>query len=67
MSTKSSTHETYGTLRKMAYCTKGCAEIHIQRPFFDNGKGIRETLVLKIQMVNTCFNTPSTHSYCNNG
>jgi hypothetical protein len=61
MSTKSYIHEMYGTLKKMSFCTKGCAEIHIQRPFFDIEKGIWKILRLKIQMVYTCFGAPSTH------
>jgi hypothetical protein len=40
MFTKSHIHETYGTWTKMTFCTKGYAEIHIQRPFFDIEKGI---------------------------
>jgi hypothetical protein len=44
MSTKSHIHETYGTL---SFCTKGYAEIHIQRPFFDIEKGIWKILKLK--------------------
>jgi hypothetical protein len=34
-------------LRKTSFCTKGYAEIHIQRPFFDIEKGIWKILVLK--------------------
>jgi hypothetical protein len=40
MSTKSHIHETYETLEKMSFCTKGYAEIHIQRPLFDNKNSI---------------------------
>jgi hypothetical protein len=40
MSTKSHIHERYGTLKKTSFCTKGYAEIHIQRPFFDNKNSI---------------------------
>jgi hypothetical protein len=61
MSTKSYIHEMYGTLKKMSFCTKGCAEIHIQRPFFDIEKGIWKILRLKIQMVCSCFGAPSTN------
>jgi hypothetical protein len=43
----------------MSFCTKGYAEIHIQRPFFD--KGIWKILRLEIQMVCSCFGAPSTH------
>jgi hypothetical protein len=34
MSTKFHIHKTYGTLKKTSFCTKGYAEIYIQRPFF---------------------------------
>jgi hypothetical protein len=51
----------YGTMRKTSFCTKRYAEIHIQRPFFDIEKGIWKILVLKIQMVCTCFGVPSIH------
>jgi hypothetical protein len=60
MATKSHTHKTHGTLRILSFCTKGHAEIHIQRPFFDIEKGIWKILVLKIKMVCTCFGVPST-------
>jgi hypothetical protein len=36
MSSKSHTHKRCGTLRKKSFFTRGYAEIHIQRPFFDN-------------------------------
>jgi hypothetical protein len=49
MSTKSHTHRRCGTLRKKLFSTRGYAEIHIQRPFFDNKKGIQKTVGLKIQ------------------
>jgi hypothetical protein len=29
----------------------------MQRPFFDNKKGIQKIVVLKIQMLKTCFGT----------
>jgi hypothetical protein len=61
MSTKSHIHETYGTLRKMPFCTKGYAEIHMERLFFDNEKGIWKILALKIHTIGTCFGAPSTH------
>jgi hypothetical protein len=63
MSTKSHIHETYGTLKKMSFCTKGYAEIHIQRPFFDNKNSIWKILELKIQMMET-FSSAS--SICRN-
>jgi hypothetical protein len=28
-------------LRKKSFSARGCAEIHIQRPFFDNKKDIK--------------------------
>jgi hypothetical protein len=61
MSTKSHTHRRCGTLRKKLFSTRGYAEIHIQRPFFDNNKGIQKIVVLKIQMVRTCFGASSTY------
>jgi hypothetical protein len=61
MFTKSHIHKTYETLRKASFCTKGCAEIHIQRPFLDNKKGIGEIFEIKIEMVSTCFDASSTH------
>jgi hypothetical protein len=48
-------------LEKASFCTKGYAEIHIQRPFFDIEKGIWKILRLKIQMVCSCFGAPSTY------
>jgi hypothetical protein len=50
-----------GTLRKKLFSTRGHDKIHIQRPFFDNKKGIQKIVVLKIQMVKTCFGTSSTY------
>jgi hypothetical protein len=61
MLTKSHIHETYETFKKTSFCTKGYAEIHKQRPFFDIKNGILKILVLKIQMMCTCFGAPSTH------
>jgi hypothetical protein len=58
MSTKS---RDVWNLEKNVILTKGCAEIHIQRHFFDNENGIWKILVLKIQMVGTCFGAPSPH------
>jgi hypothetical protein len=48
-------------LRKSAFCTKGYAEIHIQRPFLDNKIGIGEILGMKIPMMCTCCGAPFTH------
>jgi hypothetical protein len=39
---------------------KGCAEIHIQRPFFDNKNSIWKILRLKIRTVETCSSASST-------
>jgi hypothetical protein len=62
MSTKSHIHKTYGTLKKMSFCTKGYAEIHIQRPFFDNKNSILKILGLKIQTVETYSSASSTQT-----
>jgi hypothetical protein len=40
----------------------GYAQIHKQRPFFDNQKDISKTIVSKIQIVNTCIDASSTHT-----
>jgi hypothetical protein len=61
MSTKSHIHKTHGTLKKTSFCTKGYAEIHIQRPFFYIEKGIWKILGLKIQTICSCFGAPCTH------
>jgi hypothetical protein len=45
----------------MSFCTKGYAEIHIQRPFLDNKIGIGEIFGMKIQAIGTCFDAFSTH------
>jgi hypothetical protein len=47
MSSKSQTHKRCGTLRKKSFSTRGYAEIHIQRPFFDNKNRIWKILGLK--------------------
>jgi hypothetical protein len=61
MSTKSHTHTRCGTLRKSSISTRGCAEIHIQRPFFDNKNSIRKILGLKIRTVEICSSASSIH------
>jgi hypothetical protein len=61
MSTKSHTHRRCGTLRKKKISTRKYAEIHIQRPFFDNKKSIQKIVLLKFQMVRTCFSASSTY------
>jgi hypothetical protein len=61
MSSKSHTHKKCGTLRKKSFSARGYAEIHIQRPFFENKKDIYKIIVLKIQMVNTYSSASSTH------
>jgi hypothetical protein len=33
----------YETLREMSFCTKGYAPIHIQRPFLDNKRYMRNS------------------------
>jgi hypothetical protein len=50
-------------LREVSFCTKGYAEIHIQRPFLDNKIGIEEILGMKIQMVCTCFGILSFYTW----
>jgi hypothetical protein len=50
MSTKSHIHEIYGTLERTSFCTKGYAEIHIQRLFFDNKNSVRKKIGLKIHI-----------------
>jgi hypothetical protein len=45
----------YETLRKMSFCTKGYAKIHIQRSLLDNKKNIGDVLVTKIQILSTFF------------
>jgi hypothetical protein len=49
MPTKSHIHERCGTLKKTSFCTRGYGEIHIQKPFSNNKKGIWDFLVFKIQ------------------
>jgi hypothetical protein len=61
MGTKSHANKTYGTLRKTSFCTKGYAEIRIQRPLFDIEKGIQEKLVMKIQLVGICSGASFTY------
>jgi hypothetical protein len=61
MSTISHTHKRCGILRKKLFSTSGYAEIHIQKLFFDNKKGIQKNVVLKIQIVSTCFGASSTY------
>jgi hypothetical protein len=41
MPPKSHIHKRCGTLRKKSFSARGYAEIHIQRPFFDNKKDIK--------------------------
>jgi hypothetical protein len=63
VSTKSHTHRRCGTLRKKLFPTRGYVEIHIQRVFFDNKKGIQKIVVLKIQTVRIGFGA-SSRFYC---
>jgi hypothetical protein len=51
MPPKSHTNKRCGTLRKKSFFVRGYAEIHIQRPFFDNKKDIKKIIVLKIRMI----------------
>jgi hypothetical protein len=50
-------------LRKKSFSARGYAEIHIQRPFFDNKKDIYKILGLKIQTVKTCSSASSTRKF----
>jgi hypothetical protein len=61
MCAKSHIHQSCGGLPKKPISTKGYAETHIQRPFFDNKISIWKILGLKIQTVGTCSNASSTH------
>jgi hypothetical protein len=63
MSTKSHAHTRCGTLRKSLISTRGYAEIHIQRLFFDNKNSIWKILGLKIRTVETCSSAPSTRNF----
>jgi hypothetical protein len=60
MSIKSHTYKRCGTLRKKIFSRRGYAEIHKQRSFFDNIKGIQKTVVLKIQKMSAYFGVSST-------
>jgi hypothetical protein len=62
MSPKFHTYKRCGTLRKKSFSTKGYAEIHIQRPFFDNKISIWKILGLKIRTVKTCSSAFSTRT-----
>jgi hypothetical protein len=62
MSPKSHTHERCGTLRKKSFSARGYAEIHIQRPFFDNKKDILKILGLEIQMLKACSSVSSKYT-----
>jgi hypothetical protein len=63
MSTKSHTYTMCGTLRKSSISTRGYAEIHIQRPFFDNKNSIWKILGLKIRTMETCSSASSTSNF----
>jgi hypothetical protein len=54
MSSRSHIHKRCGTLRKKSFSARGYAEIHIQRPFFDNKNSIWKILGLKIRTMKTC-------------
>jgi hypothetical protein len=62
MSTKSHICKKCGILRMKIFSIMGYAQIHKQRPFFDNQKDISKTIVSKIQIVNTCIDASSTHT-----
>jgi hypothetical protein len=55
MSPKSHIHKRCGTLRKKSFSTRGYAEIHIQRPFFNNKKDIK----------NYCIENPNSEHILN--
>jgi hypothetical protein len=61
MSTKSHTHKSSETLRKNKIYTIRYADIHKQRPFFDNRKDISKIVVLKILTVSTSIDASLTH------
>jgi hypothetical protein len=60
MCAKSHIHQSYGGLPKKLFSAKGYAEIHIQRPYFDNKNSIWKIRGLKIQIVETCSSASST-------
>jgi tRNA(Glu) U13 pseudouridine synthase TruD len=62
MSTKSHAHTRCETLAKSSISTRGYAEIHIQRPFFDNKNSIWKNLGFKIQTVEMYSSASSTHT-----
>jgi hypothetical protein len=62
MPSKSHIHKRCGTLRKKSFSARGYAEIHIQRPFFDNKNSIWKILGLKIRTVKTCSSASSTRT-----
>jgi hypothetical protein len=47
MSTKSHIHKRCEALRKILFSTRGYAEIHIQRSFFDNKEGIKKNCCIE--------------------
>jgi hypothetical protein len=53
MCAKSHIHQSCGRLPKKLFSAKGYAEIHIQRPVFDNKKGIDANIIFKIRTVET--------------
>jgi hypothetical protein len=61
MSKKSHTCKKCGTLGRKYFSTRGYAEIHIQRAFFDNKDSITKIVALGIQMVNTSFGVSSLY------
>jgi hypothetical protein len=62
MSTKFHMYARCKTWRKHSFFTKGYAENHIQRPFFEDQNDICKMIVYNIQTVHTCFSPCSTPS-----
>jgi hypothetical protein len=63
ISTKSNTHWRGGTLKKALYFTRVYAKIHKQRLFLDNQKSVANIVVLRIQIMNTCFGASFTNRW----
>jgi hypothetical protein len=61
MSTKSHIYTRCETLRTKIIFHKGVCRNSHTRLYFDNNKGIQKIVVLKIQMVRTCFGASSTY------
>jgi hypothetical protein len=61
MSAKSHIHKRCGTLIIFFFSTMRYAEIHKQRPFFDNKKDVSKIDVLEIQIMSTYNGTSSPY------